>query len=252
MKLAKLPGGEPEIFHSVQGEGRSAGLPCVFVRSSLCNLHCRWCDTDYTWNWEGTPFVHDRDDEPGYAKFRREEQIIEWEIDEVAQKAGAFGCPNFVFTGGEPLLQEAEWVALMAALRNRFGASAYFEIETNGTKWPGEPFIEAVHQFNVSPKLANSGMPNDLRIRPEVLQSLAATGKADFKFVVDSESDLEEVREIVGLANIEPARVFLMPQGRTARDLDERSGWVVEQCLRTGFRYSDRLHLRLFGAKRGV
>ena len=94
MKLARLPGGEPEIFHTVQGEGRNTGLPSVFIRSSLCNLHCWWCDTDYTWNWEGTPFAHDRDREPGYAKYRREEQILEMPWDEIAEKAAEFGAAS--------------------------------------------------------------------------------------------------------------------------------------------------------------
>ena len=68
MKLAKFGKG-PEVFASIQGEGRNQGLFSVFVRTSLCNLHCVWCDTDYTWNWIGTRFAHVRDSEPGYSKF---------------------------------------------------------------------------------------------------------------------------------------------------------------------------------------
>lgn len=252
MKLARMPDGEPEIFHTVQGEGRNAGLPSVFVRTSLCNLHCRWCDTDYTWNWEGTPFVHDRDADPGYAKFRREEQIIELPVDEVARRVAEPGCRSFVFTGGEPLLHEPDWLALMAALREILGEPCHFEIETNGSRAPGGDFTAEISQFNVSPKLANSGMERGQRIRPDVLRTLVATGKADFKFVVDSEADLAEVDEIVALSGIKPERVFLMPQGATVAAQDARSGWVVRRCLERGFRYSDRLHLRLFGAKRGV
>ena len=77
MKLARLPDGRPEIFHTLQGEGRNTGLASVFIRSSLCNLHCRWCYTDYTWNLEGTNFAHDRDSDPSYKKYRREDQIID-------------------------------------------------------------------------------------------------------------------------------------------------------------------------------
>jgi len=252
MKLARLPDGKPEIFHTVQGEGRNTGLPSVFVRTSLCNLHCRWCDTDYTWNWEGTPFAHDRDAEPGYAKYRRDEQIVELPVDEVARRAAGHGCRNFVFTGGEPLLHESDWIELMGALRGILGADCHFEIETNGTRQPGAAFLGAIDQLNVSPKLANSGMARDLRVRPEVLRALAETGKADFKFVVDTESDLGEVGEIVALSGIEPGRVFVMPQGANAGQQDARSGWVIRHCLERGYRYSDRLHLRLFGAKRGV
>lgn len=252
MKLARLPDGEPEIFYTLQGEGRGTGLPAVFVRASLCNLHCRWCDTDYTWNWEGSPFVHDRDGEPGYRKYRREEQIVDLPVAEVADRAARWGCRHFVFTGGEPLLQEADWVALAAALRERLGDGCRFEVETNGTRLPGGAFLEAVDQLNVSPKLANSGLPLELRTRPEVLRGLAATGKADFKFVVDTAADLDEVDALAGLAGIDPSRVFLMPQGASLGLLDARCGQVAAWCLERGYRYADRLHLRLFGAGRGV
>ncbi len=252
MKLARLPDGEPEIFFTVQGEGRNVGLPSVFVRSSLCNLHCRWCDTDYTWNWEGTPFRHDRDEEPGYAKYRREDQIVELPVEAIVERAASFGCRNFVFTGGEPLLHEEDWVALMAGLRDRVGDACHFEIETNGTRMPGAGFLELIDQLNVSPKLANSGMKRELRIREPVLESLARTGLADFKFVVDSEDDLAEVLEIVTAIGTDPGRVFLMPRGISVDQLDERAAWLVGQCQERGFRYSDRLHVRLFGSRRGV
>lgn len=70
MKLARLPDGSPEIFFTLQGEGRHTGLPSVFIRASLCNLHCRWCDTDYTWNWDDTSHAHDKDADPSYRKYR--------------------------------------------------------------------------------------------------------------------------------------------------------------------------------------
>ncbi len=251
MKLARMPDGEPEIFFTVQGEGRNTGLPSVFIRSSLCNLHCRWCDTDYTWNWEGTRFAHDRDGEEGYAKYRRWDQIIDLPVSEVAERAASHGCGNFVFTGGEPLLHEADWVGLMSALRER-QPEARFEVETNGTRLPGEAFLGAIHQINVSPKLANAGMPRELRLRPEVLRALAATGRADFKFVVDSPEDLAEVGEIVDLAGISASRVFLMPKGVATEQLDARAAWLVARCQVLGYRFSDRLHVRLFGSRRGV
>ena len=77
MKLARLPDGSPEIFHTLQGEGLSAGKPAVFIRASLCNLHCVWCDTDYTWNWENTPWKHERDSDPDYRKYKKAFHITE-------------------------------------------------------------------------------------------------------------------------------------------------------------------------------
>ena len=141
MKLAKLGDG-PEIFHTIQGEGVSAGLPAVFVRASTCNLHCVWCDTDHTWNFEGTPWAHEKDAVPGYAKHRRAEVMIEMEPAEVARRVLAFDCPRTVITGGEPLLQEDAFAAMMKLIRGE-RPGHQFEVETNGTRIPS-PDFEAI------------------------------------------------------------------------------------------------------------
>jgi len=251
MKLARLPDGTPEIFHTLQGEGRSVGAPAVFIRASLCNLHCRWCDTDYTWNWEGTSYAHERDATPGYQKFRREDQIIDLSVEAIADLAAAYGCHRYVFTGGEPLLQEKDWVLLMKLLRDR-AEQSLFEIETNGTLLPGDDFLGLISQCNVSPKLANSGVAEALRYKADVLKSLARTGLADFKFVVGSEDDLAEILQLVEVNELPTDRIFLMPQARSVAELEERQAAVAESAKQHGFHYSDRLHLRLFGARRGV
>jgi 7-carboxy-7-deazaguanine synthase len=251
MKLARMPDGSPEIFHTIQGEGRSIGLPAVFIRASLCNLHCRWCDTDYTWNWEGTNFPHEKDGSPGYAKYRREEQIIDLTPEEIAAIVATYPCRHFVFTGGEPLVQESGWNAVMAEL-SRSGTTCHFEIETNGTLLPKEEFLSRIHQINVSPKLANSGVAPELRCKPEVLSCLAESGKADFKFVIGNETDLGEVLNLIESLPVTPERIFLMPKALTVAELEANQGHVAGLAQQHGFRYSDRLHLRLFGAKRGV
>jgi len=252
MKIARMPDGSPEIFHTLQGEGRHAGRPSVFIRSSLCNLHCRWCDTDYTWNWTDTAFVHERDSDPAYQKYRREDQIVDLAIPEVAAIASVHPCRNFVFTGGEPLLQERAWVELMAALDGAAGGTAHYEIETNGTLAPGPRFLERIDRLNVSPKLENSGVPAEARIKPDALAALAASEKADFKFVVGSREDLDEVLRLLETFGPGPDRVFLMPRARSVSELETNQGPVARMALEHGFRYSDRLHLRLYGAKRGV
>lgn len=247
-----MPDGSPEIFYSLQGEGRHAGRPSVFIRASLCNLHCRWCDTDYTWNWTGTDYQHERGADPSYQKYLREELIVDLTPDETASRLAAFPCSNYVFTGGEPLLQEKSWVELMKILESSGEPRSFFEIETNGTLMPGAGFLERIHQINVSPKLANSGVAGEQRIKPGVLSGLTATGKADFKFVIGSGEDLEEALALVALASIDRDRVFLMPKARSVAELEANQGIVAAFARDLGFRYSDRLHLRLYGAKRGV
>jgi hypothetical protein len=113
-------------------------------------------------------------------------------------------------------------------------------------------FLERIDQVNVSPKLANSGVPEPARRKPEVLSGLAASGKADFKFVIGDENDLAEVLELVSNSGIAADRVFLMPKALTAAELEAAQAAVAATALACGFRYSDRLHLRLYGAKRGV
>ncbi len=250
MKLAKLGDG-PEIFHTIQGEGPSAGAPAVFIRTSRCNLHCVWCDTDHTWNFEGTPWPHEKDALPGYAKHRKADVTIEIEATDAVQRILAFACPRVVITGGEPLLQQDELHEMMRLIRNEQPAT-FIEVETNATRLPSPAFAEAVDQFNVSPKLSNAGMPESLRLHPEALAFFASSEKAWFKFVVASPTDLAEIQTLAARFMIPRERILLMPEGRTAVELDHCAPWLAELCRDLGFRFCDRLHIRLWGDKRGV
>lgn len=250
MKLARLNDG-PEIFHTLQGEGTSAGLPAVFIRSSRCNLHCRWCDTDYTWNFEGTPWPHDSDSRPGYAKYRRSDVTIELDPAAIVPLVTLHPARRVVLTGGEPLLQQNDWLELITRLR-AIDPDYTFEVETNGTRLPIPAFEAAVDQFNVSPKLANSGMDEQTRIAPEVLARFAASPKAWFKFVVRGGADFTEIDELVRRHALPSDRIIVMPEGRTAAELDTHAPTVAAGCLARGWRFSDRLHVRLWGDRRGV
>lgn len=250
MKIARLPSGEPEIFQSLQGEGVDAGVPAVFIRASLCNLHCSWCDTDYTWNWEGTPWTHERDAEPGYAKYRKSEQIVDLTPAEVAARAARFDCRHLVLTGGEPLLQQEEFREVLSAL-GVGGADWTVEVETNGTIGPGAELDALVTRYNVSPKLANSGNPEDLRTNTPALEFFRQSPKAWFKFVVRDPGDFEELQALRNRFSLPADRILIMPEGRTPEALD-RHAWVAERCRIHGFRLSDRLHVRLWGSARGT
>lgn len=250
MKLAKLGDG-PEIFHTIQGEGVSVGAPAVFIRASRCNLHCVWCDTDHTWNFTGTPWPHAKDAVAGYTKHVKAEVTCEITPLEAATRILAYGCGRTVITGGEPLLQEPEFLEMISHIRVQ-QPEHQFEVETNGTRLPSQAFHEAVNQFNVSPKLANSGMAAALRLKAEALAFFANSPKAWFKFVVAEPADLEEIQTLCDTYQLTRQRALLMPEGRTPAELDRHAAWLAEVCRDRGFRFCDRLHIRLWGDKRGV
>lgn len=250
MKLAKLHDG-PEIFHTIQGEGPSAGIPAVFIRASRCNLHCVWCDTDHTWNFQNTPWSHEKDAFPGYQKHRKDDVTINLTAAEAARVILDFDCPRVVITGGEPLLQEDKFLEMIRIIRAEM-PECTFEVETNATRVPSLAFYDAVDQFNVSPKLSNSAVPESLRLIPDALAFFAASPKAWFKFVLSQPADLGEIQSLRARFSIPLARILLMPEGRTTADLDRTAAQVSSICRDLGFRFCDRLHIRLWGDQRGV
>ncbi|MFM7741807.1 MAG: 7-carboxy-7-deazaguanine synthase QueE, partial [Planctomycetota bacterium] len=234
--LAKLGAG-PEIFYSIQGEGQTAGYPSVFLRTSGCNLQCYWCDTDYTWNFEGTPYVHQNDQLPGYQKFSRAAHQCRLSIDQAACEIGRYPCLNIIFTGVEPLLQGTALAALMRHLRE-LNSNYRFEFETNGMRKPS-PEIEAFEpRYNVSPKLSNSRLAADQRLDEEVLRFFGQCPRATFKFVCQTEADIHEVRQLVDQIGIPAERVILMPEGTSPEQLAERRSWLIGKCLEFGYRFS--------------
>ena len=220
-----------EIFYSIQGEGMLAGVPSVFVRTSGCNLRCTWCDTPYTsWQPEG------------------EERSVESIADEVS----AYGASHVVVTGGEPMI--APRIEELTR-----GITQHITIETAGT-------VDAnvrCDLISISPKLANS-TPHDreggrwaaqhdrLRYQPGILKRLIERYPYQLKFVITDPADLEEVRAVTAEIGALRERVLLMPEGVEPAVLAERGRWLVESCKREGFRFSPRLHVELWGNRRGV
>ncbi|MDO8526560.1 MAG: 7-carboxy-7-deazaguanine synthase QueE [Deltaproteobacteria bacterium] len=235
MKIAKL-NGRPEIFYSVQGEGRNIGQPRVFIRSSLCNLKCTWCDTAYTWNWK---------------KFKKEDEIVDITPQMIAEEVQRHRCKNLVFTGGEPLLQQESWVEIMGHLRG-INARYYFEVETNGTFLPSDEFDLLINQYNVSPKLENSDNSQASREKKTAYSFFAESPKAFFKYVVVDEKDLDEILKLIGKYNISSDHIYLMPEGTTSKQLKAKSPWIKKICKTHGFHFSDRSHIHLYGSMRGV
>jgi 7-carboxy-7-deazaguanine synthase len=245
MKLARLADA-PEIFLSLQGEGKNQGTPSVFVRTSRCNLYCSWCDTPYTWNWFGSGFSH-----VDARQFDRERESIELHVPAVAAWVRRFDCRRVVLTGGEPLLQAAECAELGRALR-ALDPRYQIEIETNGTLVPPPELDAVVDQYTVSPKLEHSGVERAHRLREVALQSFAQNPRSVFKFVVQGAADAEVVQALAQQYGIDADRIYLMPLGTTPDVLNARRSEIAQACLTRGFRFSDRLHIHLYGNRPGV
>ena len=242
LTLATTTPGEPEIFASLQGEGRSAGLLCTFVRLSRCNLACTWCDTAYTWHFDGDTRPH-----RGGNTFDRKANQIVLSAADTAARIMALGGERLVITGGEPLLQGAQ-LARMAALLS----GHRIEIETNGTITPHAALDPLVTQYNVSPKLKHSGNALEIALLSERLEAWKNEPKAHFKFVISAPEDLSEVLALQQTYAIPSERIQLMPEGTTSADIRARSVWLAPLALDHGLGFSDRLHIHLYGDTRGT
>lgn len=242
LTLATTTPGEPEIFASLQGEGPSIGRPVAFVRLSRCNLACVWCDTAYTWRFEGDNHPH-RD---GLIFERKANQLVLDEAD-VAARIMALGQDRLVITGGEPLLQGAALARMVGLLEGMT-----VEIETNGTVAPHPALGPLVAQYTVSPKLVHSGNSPDIALIPERLSAWAKEPKAYLKFVISAPDQVDEVLEIIGCHGFTPNRVYLMPEGVDSATLRERERWLAPLALQHGLRLSDRMHIHLYGDTRGT
>jgi 7-carboxy-7-deazaguanine synthase len=220
-----------EIFYSVQGEGSLVGVPSVFVRTSGCNLRCSWCDTPYTsWNPEGNHMS----------------------TSEILDRAAEFGAArHVVLTGGEPMIAPGI-VELSEGLHER---GMHITVETAGTVFAPV----ACDLMSISPKLSNStpdgvfkAQHERLRLQPDVLRKLMASYDYQLKFVIAREDDIDEVRSVVLELNAPSSKVILMPEGISAEVLARRGVWLAEICKQYGFRLSPRLHVDLYGNRRGV
>lgn len=228
-----------ETFTSIQGEGKLTGVPSFFIRVSGCNLRCTWCDTPYaSWDPERSSMS----------------------LDSLLVQARSSGTRHVVLTGGEPMLFDAI-VPLAQRLRE---AAFHITIETAGTIARTAILCDL---WSISPKLAHStpvGDPRDSTGRwallheerrlnlPALRALLEQPGDHQLKFVVSSPSDLIEIETLLrSLGPVDTADVLLMPEG-IAPPLPGSLDWLVAACVRRGFRLCRRLHLDLFGHRRGT
>jgi 7-carboxy-7-deazaguanine synthase len=224
-----------EIFYSIQGEGRLIGMPSVFIRTAGCNLRCVWCDTPYT-SWQ-----------PAGAS---------WSIRTILAEIQKHPTEFVVVTGGEPLLAP-EIEALCRELKE---SGRHITIETAGTIFKSI----GCDLMSVSPKLANStpwrrqggkfALPHEKqRLNLPVIQKFLDNYDYQLKFVVAEKKDFAEIAEILEqLKTVERSRVLIMAEGRTTARLRARGRWIAELCKRYGYRFTPRLHIELYGNRRGT
>ena len=220
-----------EMFSSLQGEGRRCGYPATFLRLRRCNLACVWCDQKETW---------DPKDE-GYYKY---EVLDLWDIRE---RILDYGNNLLVITGGEPLI----WQKQLRRLVESIPLDISIEIETNGTIVPNELSLTRT-DFNVSPKLLNSG--NGIRnteMHPEYLD-LYRRKKAILKYVVSDPEDFLEIDSYIGNWGLNGNGIFIMPEGVDRDTICDRLPWLFEACRERGYNLTTRLHVLAFGDMKGV
>lgn len=242
-----------EIFGPVfQGEGPSTGRVCYFVRTSVCNLMCSFCDTPYTWAYTDAKAAKHREGK----KYDKSEEQASLTIQDVIDKLVELGWSDelVVISGGEPLLQKDSVYKLVEELSKHSGYMASFEIETAGTLSP-TVFSEWLDiSFNVSPKLESSGNLLKARRNIDALKEFNELG-ACFKFVASRnslEADLEEIKKLQSLAEIPDSSIWLMPEGISSQEVMANARVLAPIATEHHYNLTLRQHVLLFEDERGV
>lgn len=223
-----------ESFYSIQGEGQTMGIPAIFIRLAGCNLLCKsktWiCDSIEVWQ-KGikTDF----------------EDVLDLELANRLREGA-----HLIFTGGEPMLHQKSIINYVYWFIERYGFKPIIEIETNGTKLIDLELLKMIDYINCSPKLSNSGESKIKRFNELSLKQISNHKNAIFKFVIREEKDIEEL--IFDFGCIDLSKVVLMPAGEDVDKLNEVRLFVVEQCLKMGWRFSDRLQVVIWNKATGV
>jgi organic radical activating enzyme len=223
-----------EIFYSIQGEGKYCGMPSVFVRVGGCNLKC--------------PEFGERGCDSYYAVDRRyENEWIKMSIEDIIKEVKKYEKhnPHLVITGGEPMLYYKKLYPLVEYFKNQITIETNVTIDIDFKKYPKYKEVT----FAMSVKLSNSGEEYKKRVKKDIIKSYALNAKKSFfKFVInrDLKEEIDDITKGIDLP------IYCMPLGASKEELEKNAPFVFEFCLKNGFRYSDRIHIRLFGKKKGV
>lgn len=235
-----------EVFGpTLQGEGPSAGQRSIFVRTANCNLDCAWCDSRHSWDW---------------ASFDKATARYQQSVEELAAKvtelAGGDPC-RVVFTGGEPMLQQAA-LGYLAQLLWTADQRWRFDIETNGTialhqRGPesgAEPLGVMLDVKVVSPKIASSGVDQSRAINLDVLRSWRDHA-AHLKIVVTCPADLDAAGALRDELQWPHRRSWLMGEGMERDEALASMSALAPLALERGWNVSGRLHTFIWGNERG-
>jgi len=247
-----------EQFFSIQGEGKYAGVPSYFLRTGGCNLSCPGFAAAYEVEGEirygcDTYFAVDS----AYA--RQWSKVLESTvlIEHLKQEFKTIGYnPDVVITGGEPLMYHSD-KTFYEVITWLVEEDIQITFETNGTMEIDFDRYPAYKSciFALSVKLANSGEPVSRRIVSQALKNIQTSSKETFlKFTIDKAlvetsafDEISEIREI-----LPDPEVFCMPVGESRDTIWKNDRAVFEFCMKHNFRYSDRLHIRVFDTTQGV
>jgi len=235
-----------EVFYSIQGEGKTMGIPSVFVRLGGCNLMC---------GGMGTQFDGELHNE---AKWRCD-TIEVWmkaqskAFEDVLPKDCVEAIKNnahLIITGGEPTMQQKAVVEFIRYVRANINEFVFVEIETNGTILPSEDLFYQIDLFNCSPKLSNSGNDVEQTFKPEVIAAINKTNTI-FKFVISNEEDWKEVRTLY-YPIVNKEKIWLMPSGENQELISQTKQYVAELARDNYLNFTTRLHIEIWNQKTGV
>jgi 7-carboxy-7-deazaguanine synthase len=265
-KLEELPDTGIALPGTVQGEGKMAGIPVLFIRTSGCNLRCAWSNPDGSVQICDTP----------YSSFDTRNAVeieIGLIIDTILANRG--NIRHLVISGGEPYLQRKGLGELTSVVKLKTGM--HITVETNATIFDEEA-SKSIDFFSLSPKLRNSlptpkklatagfrhlddleGLHLKRCLQPIVMQQFLdyvtenPAKEFQLKFVVAAPFDSLEIEEVLkNLKGWSPEDILIMPAGRNEAELIQTIPVALEMSLRNGWRYCPRLHIQLFGDKPGT